>query len=109
MEAQEKSYSGIVMYTIHENATKLRSFIQQGLEKEFEGVELDQSTYGIAIGGNLISDVKRRLKKLCIDAVTNNSGDGFASGDFVTLYYVDEAEIKGSKEWRITRSEIINI
>ena len=63
METQEKTFSGIVMYTIHEDDNKLRNFVQKRLEKEFDGIPLDQSTYGIAMGSKSPAIVKKDWKK----------------------------------------------
>ena len=109
MDTKEMYYSGIVMYTIHEGGEKLRSFIQDALKKEFNGKALDQSTYCISIGCENIGEVKTRLKEICNNAVKNNDGNSFISGDFVTLYRPKEAVINGSNEYRIERIEIINI
>lgn len=109
MDTKEKNYSGIVMYTFHEGGDKLREFIQAALEKDFDGIPLDQSTYGIAMGGISPNVVITKLKDICDNAVTYNEGKDFISGDFVTLYHPINAVIKGSKEPRIERIEIIKI
>ena len=109
MVTKEKNYSGIVMYTIHEGGEKLRSYIQDALKKDFNGKALDQSTYCISIGGENISEVIIRLKEICNNAVADNEGQGFISGDFVSLYHPIMEKIKGSIELRIERIEIIKI
>lgn len=110
MDTKEKTYSGIVMYTIHEGGDKLREFIQTALKDKFDGIPLDQSTYGIAIGGKSPNNIEiSELKEICNNAVKNNDGNSFISGDFVTLYRPKETVFKGSKECRIERIEIIKV
>lgn len=79
------------------------------MEKEFDGIPLDQSTYGIAMGSKSPAVVKKRLEEICNEAVTKNDGNSFVKDDFVTLYYPIKTMIKGSNECRIKRIEIINI
>ena len=74
--------SGIVVYTIHDNDA-LRNALCKALEDNLKAEFLDESTYGIAIQGEI--DAVDILNSIC-NTVQKNSNSTFGEKDFVSLY-----------------------
>ena len=82
--------SGIVVYTIHEN-TALRNNLRKELKDKMKADELNESTYGVAIQGQLRSEIINKLQEICKKA-SEGLEQSYSPEDFVCLYWVTTVE-----------------
>lgn len=96
--------SGIVVYTIYDN-DDLRNALCNALKDNMRAEYLDDSTYGIAIRGQLTKDILESLKNICKKA-EETTKTRFGNKDFVVLYRIAYPNETGD-ECCIKRTRII--
>ena len=89
--------SGIVVYTIHDNDS-LRNALREALKEKLQAEELDESTYGIPIAGDMRNTIKLKLESICKE-VEKDQNCPFSFKDTIRLYWPTYPEESGKERF----------
>ena len=97
---EQKRFTGIVTYTLCEKESPLRDAFRNTLKEKLEAEPLDESTYGLRIGGCIHKDIIEKLKSIC-NLAEEISGQKFEGNGFVNFFYPTSCEESGKDRFII--------